>query len=653
MGYSSLISYIQSRVYENDSQAISGTGLQEALLQMVASLGDGYQFKGVATPATNPGTPDQNVFYIASEVGTYSNFGLSVGENEVAIFLWNGSWSKQSTGAASVEAVNQLVQELGNLIPLCTKVTGKYLKSDHTTVSSASYDYYTYLVSGEKTICVNTNCGYNNFMPAYALFSTEEISDAGFISQVLWNENDGVYKVNIPDNCKLIVVNVQKNILPVPSIYVSSNLYSGIVGIIRPMASGLQDAESDIAELQGDVASTEQTIATIEQELTVAKYSDPLTLSLISGQLRYDADSNKIVSAPAGHLIYYKQFSEDTVIRVQGNYTEATNRIFMAGVTAVIPANDVAVSNPYTVQTTTAVDTLITVPAGQYLCVYYYYQTFTSPVYRSVSYESRLDNIDTGLNAVDSLYKNRYDDKIVDVEYSAMSAQPNSLHFFQNAYDRGFRAQKADMRLTADNKIVLCHDAGFTFDGNGRITTFDSNNYTPIRNLTYNEVCALEFAIPAEDVYIHPGTLDGFLLFCKQKQVVPYVTFRPEYIADTATAFYNSLLKFKMESIAIVNLYPYSIQVVTELKDKKVDMLLCSTRESTEPLSETLIDAVAEADCTYLCLNGAQEASITNELVLYASSKNIRIWVYATPDPENCMENGVTGFQNFTTTPFV
>lgn len=79
---------------------------------MVASLGDGYQFKGVATPATNPGTPDQNVFYIASEVGTYSNFGLSVGENEVAVFLWNGSWSKQSTGAASAEAVNQLGQQV-------------------------------------------------------------------------------------------------------------------------------------------------------------------------------------------------------------------------------------------------------------------------------------------------------------------------------------------------------------------------------------------------------------------------------------------------------------------------------------------------------------------------------------------------------------
>lgn len=112
MAYSTLKAAIQAFIKQNGNNEITGPILQQALLSMINSLGDGYQFKGVATPATNPGTPDQNVFYIASEVGTYSNFGLSVGENEVAIFLWNGSWSKQSTGAASAEAVNQLGQEV-------------------------------------------------------------------------------------------------------------------------------------------------------------------------------------------------------------------------------------------------------------------------------------------------------------------------------------------------------------------------------------------------------------------------------------------------------------------------------------------------------------------------------------------------------------
>ena len=112
MAYSTLKAAIQAVIKQNGNNEITGPILQQALLSMINSLGDGYQFKGVATPATNPGTPDQNVFYIASEVGTYSNFGLSVGENEVAVFLWNGTWSKQSTGAASAEIVNQLGQKV-------------------------------------------------------------------------------------------------------------------------------------------------------------------------------------------------------------------------------------------------------------------------------------------------------------------------------------------------------------------------------------------------------------------------------------------------------------------------------------------------------------------------------------------------------------
>lgn len=53
-------------------------------------------FAGVATPTTDPGTPDGNVFYIAGE-GTYVNFsGLSVGMGELAVLKWNGTWSKQT-----------------------------------------------------------------------------------------------------------------------------------------------------------------------------------------------------------------------------------------------------------------------------------------------------------------------------------------------------------------------------------------------------------------------------------------------------------------------------------------------------------------------------------------------------------------------------
>lgn len=74
---------------------------------------NGYLFKGIAVPTDNPGTPDQNVFYIASQTGTYTNFGgLAVADGEVAILRYNGSWTKEVTGAATSEKLIQLRQEV-------------------------------------------------------------------------------------------------------------------------------------------------------------------------------------------------------------------------------------------------------------------------------------------------------------------------------------------------------------------------------------------------------------------------------------------------------------------------------------------------------------------------------------------------------------
>lgn len=153
--YATLKAAIRAVIKQNGNNEITGPILQQALLSMINSLGDGYQFKGVATPATNPGTPDQNVFYIASEVGTYSNFGLSVGENEVAVFLWDGSWSKQSTGAASAEGVNQLGQELrGN------GTLGAYLTSTGDVIPNPNFGYTDYIEIGAYNHTFNWEKGF-------------------------------------------------------------------------------------------------------------------------------------------------------------------------------------------------------------------------------------------------------------------------------------------------------------------------------------------------------------------------------------------------------------------------------------------------------------------------------------------------------------
>ena len=92
--YATLKAAIQEVIKTNGNNEITGSLLQQSLLAMIESLGAEYQFCGVATPSTNPGTPDHNVSYIAGQGGAYSNFdGYQVGENEIVVFLYNGTWT--------------------------------------------------------------------------------------------------------------------------------------------------------------------------------------------------------------------------------------------------------------------------------------------------------------------------------------------------------------------------------------------------------------------------------------------------------------------------------------------------------------------------------------------------------------------------------
>lgn len=94
--YASLKTAIQNVIKTNGNNEITGALLQQSLLAMVNSLGDGYQFVGVATPTTNPGSPDARVFYLAGISGVYSHFGVTVQDEIAVIANSSGSWTKQS-----------------------------------------------------------------------------------------------------------------------------------------------------------------------------------------------------------------------------------------------------------------------------------------------------------------------------------------------------------------------------------------------------------------------------------------------------------------------------------------------------------------------------------------------------------------------------
>ena len=100
--YEQLKQAVSDVIKTNGNQEITGAILQNALLTIISTIGNNSTFAGIATPTTNPGTPDANVFWLAGETGTYSNFaGLKV-EDEAAVFYNNnGTWRKFDTGIPS------------------------------------------------------------------------------------------------------------------------------------------------------------------------------------------------------------------------------------------------------------------------------------------------------------------------------------------------------------------------------------------------------------------------------------------------------------------------------------------------------------------------------------------------------------------------
>ena len=111
--YNSLKATIDANIKQNGNQEITGQILNSVLNQMVTTLGTGYQFAGVATIATNPGTPDAKVFYIANGKGTYEKFGgLEVTEDDVVVFYYDTAWHKVSTGIASNQKLTELENKL-------------------------------------------------------------------------------------------------------------------------------------------------------------------------------------------------------------------------------------------------------------------------------------------------------------------------------------------------------------------------------------------------------------------------------------------------------------------------------------------------------------------------------------------------------------
>lgn len=90
--YELLKTAIDAVIKANGRAEITGSIMNQTLIAMVNSLGKGYQFIGVATPEINPNTPDEKVYYLAMQAGTYTNFGNITLTTGLTVLKWDGEW---------------------------------------------------------------------------------------------------------------------------------------------------------------------------------------------------------------------------------------------------------------------------------------------------------------------------------------------------------------------------------------------------------------------------------------------------------------------------------------------------------------------------------------------------------------------------------
>lgn len=201
--YEELKAAVSSVIKTNGNQEITGQVLQNTLTTLISQVGANATFAGIATPDTVPGTPDQNVFYIAGQSGVYANFGgYEVIKNAVAFNNVSGNWVATELNLLSSDFGNSAVYDMAYSGYLPVDLGHIYTHSDGTGryIAHPQWDAVTLRIYNPtgKLELVGANIAAN---AGFVFFDDTKIK-----STYLASNQTGV----IPAGAKLCVINLRK-----------------------------------------------------------------------------------------------------------------------------------------------------------------------------------------------------------------------------------------------------------------------------------------------------------------------------------------------------------------------------------------------------------------------------------------------------------
>lgn len=290
------------------------------------------------------------------------------------------------------------------------------------------------------------------------------------------------------------------------------------------------------------------------------------------------------------------------------------------------------------------------------ITVFPYYELDLRPIpFGSIVLNLREIEPDTQTVGSDTmaLLRSRFDERFNAIAYSSVSndrGHINTLAHFQ--YCGGldvFTALKGDLRVTSDNKLVMCHDVGFTLV-DGYVTTFDSSNYTAIRTLTEAQCLALRWDGPDGDPIC---SFEDYVHTCKTYGKIAFVTIRDEYMSDLVPEMLRILTKYGMVARTIVN--SFTLESLAAVRDADQTIMLSwvqlnTDREITTAKVNVCIGLGNCLLCGFDFPNGGGVTALQNyqAAIDYAHAMDVRVYdaiVGSSTSPSTLMRYGVTGAQ--------
>lgn len=180
-----LKNYIKGLIYNNQNKAITGNILQEVLINIIQSaINQGYLYYGIATPSTNPGTLDQNLFYVAFESGNYVNFGLGYVnlEGKIGIIVVrNNAWAIDIIDTSTPSIFTAMPLMLTNILKKTKAVKPTTVKTNSIirrggiidTFSNYSVQYFSNLKKNESFIIDIKN----QMVDSFVIFMIKDLDD--------------------------------------------------------------------------------------------------------------------------------------------------------------------------------------------------------------------------------------------------------------------------------------------------------------------------------------------------------------------------------------------------------------------------------------------------------------------------------------------